>query len=160
TGAGRVVGWGFGVVRFVWFVGLLGVVGAVVARRWVWTPSLRSTGTVETPAAERFRRWWARVIAGAWAALLLGGLASLWFQAANVSGLGLFGSFGLSLFGEVLKTTFGHLWLAELALTVALLVPVIGLARRHPPWRVAPRGPVGPPPPLPARPPRAAAPHG
>src|SRR5438094_7678153 len=43
-GAGRVVGWGFGAVRFVWFAALLGLVGAAVVRLWVWTPAVRNLG--------------------------------------------------------------------------------------------------------------------
>jgi len=39
TGGGRLVGWGFGAVRFAWFCGLLAIVGVAVLRRWVWTPA-------------------------------------------------------------------------------------------------------------------------
>ena len=102
TGAGRVVGWGFGAVRFAWFGALIALVGAVVARRLVWTPALRSTGLTKTEAADSFRRRWPRVLVGAWGVLLAAGALSLWSQAANVSALGLFSAIQWSLFAEVL----------------------------------------------------------
>src|SRR5437868_13408009 len=53
-GAGKLVGWSYGVVRFAWFAALLGLIGAVVVRRWVWTPALRAAGLSESEAGARF----------------------------------------------------------------------------------------------------------
>ena len=44
TGAGRVVGWGYGAVRFLWYAALLAVIGLVAMRRFVWTPAVRAAG--------------------------------------------------------------------------------------------------------------------
>src|SRR5438093_4333044 len=50
-GAGRVVGWGYGAVRFAWYAALLAVIGLVVVRRFVWTPALRAAGLAGSEAA-------------------------------------------------------------------------------------------------------------
>src|SRR2546428_595413 len=79
-GAGRVVGWGFGVVRFLWFASLLGLVGAAVVRLWVWTPAVRHLGLSESDAAEGFRRRFARTFPALWAVLLVAGALSILFE--------------------------------------------------------------------------------
>src|SRR5256885_5720251 len=54
-GAGRVVGWGYGAVRFTWYTALLAVIGLVVVRRFVWTPAVRAARLADSAAAERLR---------------------------------------------------------------------------------------------------------
>ncbi|MEA2825607.1 MAG: copper transport protein [Actinomycetota bacterium] len=129
-GAGTAVGWGFGATRFVWFSGLLGLIGLVVARRWVWTPAVAAVGLADSNAAARFRRRFGPALVGAWAALAVAGSLALVFQAANVSGLSLAASAHLTALRQVLTTSFGHLWIAQMVLTVALGVPVLALTRR------------------------------
>src|SRR5207248_1546625 len=75
VGAGRVVGWGFGVVRFAWFAALLGLIGAAVTRRWVWTLAVAVVGLV------RRRRLWG-VAPRVWLVLLAASAAGLCFVAA------------------------------------------------------------------------------
>src|SRR3954468_14734179 len=54
-GAGRVVGWGFGTLRFLWFAALIGLIGTAVVRRWVWTPAVRGAEMADSPAGGSFR---------------------------------------------------------------------------------------------------------
>jgi copper transport protein len=130
TGAGRVVGWGYGVVRFLWYAALLAVIGLVAMRRFVWTPAVRAAGLTGSEAAARFRRQFGQVLPWAWAALLGAWLGRLVFQAASISGLGLAGSARPGVLGDVLRTGFGRSWLAGLAFTVLAGLPVAGLTRR------------------------------
>ncbi len=130
TGAGRVVGWGYGAVRFTWFAALLAVIGFVVVRRFVWTPALRDAGLADSAAAERFRRRFNRALPWAWAVLLVAWLLTLWFEAASISGLGLAGSAKASVLRDVLKTGFGRSWLAGLGFILVTGLPVGGLTRR------------------------------
>lgn len=130
-GAGRVIGWGFGVVRFAWFGALCLAVGLVVVRRWVWTPTFRSLG-LEPPAGQsRFRRAWPRWLPSAWAALGVATVLSLIFEAASVSGLGLWSSVRPSVLREVLPTSFGRAWEIQTALVVIGVLPVFALVRRR-----------------------------
>jgi copper transport protein len=129
-GAGRVVGWGFGAVRFAWYTALLAVIGLVVVRRFVWTPAVRAAGLADSEAAARFRRRFDRALPWAWRLLLLAWLLVLLFQAASISGLGLAGSARPGVIGDVLRTGFGRAWLVGLAFTLLLGVPVTGLTRR------------------------------
>jgi copper transport protein len=131
SGTGRVVGWGYGVVRFVWYAALLAVVGLVVMRRFVWTPAVRAAGLAESDAAVVFRRRFNRALPSAWILLLSAWLVRLIFQAASVSGLGLVESAGPGVLGDVLRTGFGRSWLAGLGFTLAAGLPVAGLTRRN-----------------------------
>jgi copper transport protein len=133
-GGGRVVGWGFGVVRFTWFAALLALVGVVVVRRWVWTPATVAVGVSSTPAVSRFRRRACRTILAAWLVLAVAGVLSLTFQAASVSGLSLVRAARPSVWGDVLGTAYGHWWAVTMVCTAALGVPVAGLARRKGLW--------------------------
>ncbi|HZQ77954.1 MAG TPA: copper resistance protein CopC [Acidimicrobiia bacterium] len=130
SGAGRVVGWGYGTVRFVWYGALLAVVGLVAVRRSVWTPAVRAAGLGDSAAADRFRRRFSRALPGAWAVLLVAWLVLLVFQAASISGLGLLRSARPSVLRDVLRTGFGRSWLAGLGFTVLVGLPVAGLTRR------------------------------
>jgi copper transport protein len=131
SGTGRVVGWGYGVVRFSWYAALLAVVGLVVIRRFVWTPAVRAAGLAESDAAVVFRRRFNRALPWAWILLLSAWLVRLVFQAASVSGLGLVESAGPGVLGDVLRTGFGRSWLAGLGFTLAAGLPVAGLTRRN-----------------------------
>ena len=130
SGAGRVVGWGYGAVRFTWYAGLLAVIGLVVVRRFVWTPAVRAAGLAESDAAARFRRRFERALPWAWRLLLLAWLLTLVFQAASISGLGLVDSAKPSVLRDVLRTGFGRSWLAGLGFTLLIGLPVVGLTRR------------------------------
>ena len=135
-GAGRVVGWGFGTVRFGWFAALIGLIGTVAMRRWVWTPAVRGTGLADSPAADGFRRRFAHAFPALWVVLFAAGALSLGFHVASVSGLSLASSFKPSTLSDGLDTAFGRYWLWQTAITIALVVPVAGLARRRPLWNV------------------------
>lgn len=138
-GAGRVVGWGFGVVRFLWFGALLGLIGAAVVRLWVWTPSVRRLGLSDSDIAEAFRRRFARTFPMLWAVLLVTGALTLVFQTASISGFSLWRSFQPSALSSTLDTAYGHYWKWTMAITVVLLLPVIALIRRRLLWGVSPR---------------------
>ena len=113
-GAGRTVGWSYGVVRFAWFAALLGLIGAVVVRRWVWTPALRAAGLADSEAGARFRRRFAQTLPALWGLLVVAGGLTIVYEAASVSGLSFFSAFRASVISEVLKTTFGRLWKIEM----------------------------------------------
>lgn len=134
--AGALVGWGGGAARFGWYAALAALVGAVVVRRWVWTPAAAAAGTPE--AATSFRRGTARLLPGAWAVLAVTGAAGLLFQGAKVSGLSLADALSFDVLGEVVGTSFGRLWVVEMAFTAALAVPVVMLARRRMPPLLSP----------------------
>jgi copper transport protein len=137
-GSGRLIGWGFGGVRFAWFAALLVLVGGVVVRRWVWTPAVGAAGLARSEAGVAFRGRFRPVLLGAWAVLAGAGVLALVFQAATASGLSLASAARPSVLGQVLHTSFGRLWLAQSALTAALAVPVLGLAGRRRRWGVDP----------------------
>ncbi len=136
--------WGAGVVRFAWFAALCVLVGFVVIRRWVWTPSLQATGLAATtptgtaagtaPAhpATAFRRCFARGMVGAWVVLAVAGVLSLVFQTASVSALSLSASTHPSALAPTLHSTFGRVWEARMALVAVGAVPVLALVRRRP----------------------------
>jgi len=134
----RVVGWGFGVVRFAWFAGLIAAVGVVVVRRWVWTPASVTAGVDRTTAASDFRRWAGRALIGGWVVLVVAGVLSLVFQTASVSGLTLARAARPTALREVLSTEFGHYWLLSIGCTAVLAVPVAGLVRRRGLWGRSP----------------------
>jgi copper transport protein len=131
SGAGRVVGWGYGTARFVWYAALLSVIGLVVVRRFVWTPAVRAAGLADSAAAERFRRRFGRTLPWVWGLLLVAWLATLVFEAASISGLGLPDSARPSVLRDVLRTGFGRSWLAGLGFTLLAGLPVAGLTRRR-----------------------------
>lgn len=130
-GAGRLVGWGFGAVRFAWFSALLVLVGAVVVRRWVWTPAVREAGLGTSEAASTFRARFRPVLVGAWVALAVAGVLALLFQAATASGLSLLSAARPKVLSEVLGTNYGRYWLLQAGFTVAIAVPVAALASRR-----------------------------
>jgi copper transport protein len=131
-GAGRVVGWSYGVVRFAWFAALLGLIGAVVVRRWVWTPALRAAGLSGSEAGAHFRRRFGQALPALWVLLVVAGGLTIVYEAASVSGLSFFSAFRPSVVSEALGTTFGRLWKVEMLVSLAALVPVVALARRRP----------------------------
>ncbi|MCA1846233.1 MAG: copper resistance protein CopC/CopD, partial [Actinobacteria bacterium] len=131
TGAGRVVGWGYGAVRFLWYAALLAVIGLVVMRRFVWTPAVRAAGLADSPAAAAFRNRFNRALPAAWLLLLVAWLGVLVFQAASISGLGLVESARPGVLADVARTGFGRSWLAGLAFTLITGLPVVGLTRRQ-----------------------------
>ena len=139
--AGALVGWGGGAARFGWYLALAALVGAVVVRRWVWTPAAAAAGVPEV--ARAFRRRTARLLPVAWAVLAGTGAAGLVFQGAKVAGLSLADAVSPDVLGEVVGTSFGRLWVVEMALTAALAVPVVMLARRRVPPVLSPSAWMG-----------------
>ena len=128
--ASRAVTYGFGVIRFLWYAALIGIVGLVVVRRWAWTPTLRDARLLDSDAADRFRRSFSHALIGAWVVLALSGIAALGFQSAVVSGRPFLQSLRPSSLHAVIDRAYGHGWLVEMALVALLLLPVAGLARR------------------------------
>jgi copper transport protein len=124
------VGIGYGLIRFAWFAGLLGLVGLVVVRRLVWTPTLREAELLDSPLAVGFRRRFARALPAAWALLAAAAVATLWFQAATVEGSSLAAAARPGVLSAALEGSFGRLWLVSLALIAVLAVPVVALVRR------------------------------
>jgi copper transport protein len=129
AGAGRMVGWGSGAVRFAWYAALVAVIGLVVVRRFVWTPAVRAAGLAGSAAAALFRRRCNRALPRAWVLLLAAWLARLVFQTAQVSGFGLADSLRPGVLGDVLGTGFGRAWLAGLGFTLVAGLAVAGLTR-------------------------------
>ena len=127
----RAVGWGFGVVRFLWLSALIALIGLAAVRRMVWTPALRANGLGDSPAAERFRTRFSRALPAAWMVLVLAGAASLVFQAASVSGLPLADAAAGRVIEDVLDTTYGRAWLVQIVLAVLAVVPVLALTQRR-----------------------------
>src|SRR5439155_22418988 len=137
-GAGRVVGWGYGAVRFLWFGAFLALVGMVALRAWVWTPAVRATGLVDSRAAARCRAAFAGALPLAWVALAVAGGLELVFQTASVSGLSLVSSAHPHVLSQLLDTTYGRYWRAQMMVTGVLALPVYALVRRRPLARIRP----------------------
>jgi copper transport protein len=148
AGAGRLVGWGFGVVRFAWFAALLGLIGAAVVRRWVWTPAVATVGGGTAVgedddlavAAEGFRGRFRRLFPALWAVLFVAGALTIVFEASSVTALKPWSVLArASVLRDALHTAYGRYWLWQMAITVVALVPVWALVRRRRLWRVPPR---------------------
>jgi copper transport protein len=131
TGVSTAVTWTYGLVRFLWFFALFGIVGLVAVRVFVWTPAVRAAGLGDEPAGQWFRRRFRPALLLAWSMLALTGVAWLFFQSASVSGLPFTEAIEPSVLNEVLRTTFGHVWLAQMAMTVLLALPVAALISDH-----------------------------
>lgn len=129
-GAGRLVGWGFGVDRFLLYAALLALLGATVVRRFVWTPAVRAAGLAGAAWDHHFRRRVARTLVLAWIVGLLAAAVALVFEAASASGLSLWSSARPHVVRQVLDTGFGRWWSLLLVLLAIAVVPVIGLTRR------------------------------
>lgn len=138
-GSGPEVTIGYGIARFLWFGALIAVLGMVAVRRWVWTPAVRAAGLADSAAAEGFRRRFRTALPAAWIVLLVAGVAALVFQSATVSGLGLGEAGRPGVLGELLETAFGRLWVVQMALAVALGLPVLALVARRPVLGLPPR---------------------
>ena len=106
------VDFAFGVVRFLSLALILLCAGGAIVLAWV----LRG----ESPAVSR-PLWPVLSVAGLLLALV--SIAGIGLEGAQASGLGLDAAFRPSLFGDVVDTRFGRVWLvrAGLALTFALL---------------------------------------
>jgi copper transport protein len=139
TAAPAAATWGFGVLRFVWFSAFMLLVGAVAVRRWVWTPAVRATDALDTPAHARFVRRFDVLAPAAVGILVVAGLLQLPAEATTVSGVSIGKSLTPHVLGQVVGTGFGRLWLATVVLSVAMAVPVLALTRRP---RLAGLGPA------------------
>jgi copper transport protein len=136
--AGAAVGWGYGVVRFLWFGSFVVLVGLVAMRRWVWTPALAAAGLRRSDAASTFRRRFRPALVGTWVVLIVSGLAALVFQGATIGGLSMGEAARAEVLREVLRTEFGRWWLVQMGCAAALAVPVWALVARRPLWGVRP----------------------
>ena len=137
--ASSAVGWTYGVVRWAWFVALAALAGFVAARRWVWTPAVRAAGLEDSPAADAFRDRFRWMLPSAWVVLAVATVGLLVFQAAAVSGLPLGSAARAEVVRELLRTTFGDVWLVQAVLVAALAVPVIALVSHRRLLGVGPR---------------------
>jgi copper transport protein len=122
--AGRAVGVAAGIDRFLVFTGMLLLVGGAVFVGFVW------------PAGATDRRV-LRLLWCSWGVVLIATVAGIGLQGASLNGVGLLDAFKPSVFGDVLDTTFGKVWLIRLALLAPLawLLGVLDKADR-PWWRV------------------------
>lgn len=123
--AGTAVGVAAGIARAAVFVSLLVLLGAIALVAFLWPRGADD---------RRIRRllWWSLVV------LAVATVAGIGLQGASVGGLPLADALTPSVFGDVLDTTFGKVWLARLV----LLVPFAALlARLHAStrawWRIA-----------------------
>ena len=130
-GPGPVVTIGYGIARFLWLGALIGVLGMVAMRRWVWTPAVRAVGMGDSAAAQGFRRRFRTVLPAAWVVLVVAGLAVLVFQSATVSGLSLGEAARPAVLGELLDTAFGRLWIVQMTLAAVLAAPAFALVARR-----------------------------
>jgi copper transport protein len=142
-GTGDTVRWGFGVVRALWFGSLIGLVGMVAARRWVWTPAVRAAGLGASPAGASFRSGFRAALPGAWVVLAVTGLLWMVFEGATLAGLSVWSAARPEVLGEVLRTNFGRYWGAGLLLTVAAVIPIVALTRRTPVRGIPPAAWIG-----------------
>jgi copper transport protein len=119
-------------VRFTWVLAFMFLVGAAVVRRFVWTPAVRATGSVESPLTETFRRRFGPALRLSWMILVAAGCFGLLVESATVTVGPLWSSLQPSVLGRLLGTTYGHLWIAQMTLTLLIGPPVYALSDR--PW--------------------------
>ena len=115
------VGVAAGVVRFLVFAAILVLVGGLAFVSFVWPAGV---------GERRVRRllWGALVVLAAGTALGIG------LQGASVGGLGVSDALKPSVFGDVVDTTFGTVWLARLALLVPMAWVLTQVRHAHRGW--------------------------
>ncbi|HEY8545104.1 MAG TPA: copper resistance protein CopC [Acidimicrobiales bacterium] len=128
-GGDDTVGFLFGVVRFVAFVGLVLLVGGALFLAAVWP------GGLGDPRARR-------LLAAGWAAAVAATLLSFGFQGAYSEGTGLGTVVDTGPIGDVLSTRPGRMWLLRLGLLV--LVAVAGAVATRRASTAGGQGRVGP----------------
>ncbi|HMC52820.1 MAG TPA: copper resistance protein CopC, partial [Acidimicrobiales bacterium] len=127
TGVGVV----FAVVRFCWLAAFAFLVGAVVLRRFVWAPAMRSASAARSAADVDFDRRFATALPLAWAVAAAAGAVSLLLESATVSNRPGWGSLRPEQLSRLLLgTSYGRLWIAQMLLVLALALPVLALSRR------------------------------
>jgi copper transport protein len=117
AGSDRVVGVGYGIVRFAAFAGLVVLVGGAVFLAALWPAG------ADEPRARR-------ILAGAWWVALGATVLSIPLQATYAAGGSLADAFDPSLIGDELGARTGRAWLIRLALLAAVAVVGHRLARR------------------------------
>jgi copper transport protein len=116
AGSDRVVGVGYGIVRFAAFAGLVALVGGAVFLAALWP------GGADEPRARR-------ILGGAWCVALGATVLSIPLQATYAAGGSLADAFDPSLIGDELGARTGRAWLIRLALLAAIAVVGPRLAR-------------------------------
>jgi copper transport protein len=116
--AGHGFGFGFGIVRFLTFVGALVFLGGLVFARWRWPESIA-------------RRDVRRLLVLAVGIGLVGTVVSIPFEAGYASGGGWSKMFDHDALQQVLDARYGHALVVRIILLIALL-PFALLRIRHP----------------------------
>lgn len=132
-GGDATVGFLFGVVRFVGFVGLVVLVGGALFLAALWP-----TGGSDPRAR--------RLLVGGWAAALAATVLGFGFQAAYSEGAGLGGIVETGPIGDVFGSRPGRVWLVRLVLLALVAVVGVVVGRRWkatggPAAAVSPSGP-------------------
>jgi copper transport protein len=117
AGSDRVVGVGYGIVRFAAFAGLVVLVGGAVFLAALWPAG------ADEPLARR-------ILGGAWWVALGATVLSIPLQATYAVGGSVADAFDPSLIGDELGARTGRAWLIRLALLAAVAVVGPRLARR------------------------------
>jgi copper transport protein len=123
-GAPTVATWGYGALRFLWFGAFLFLLGALAVDRWVWQPAINDLDASTTPAADAFGRRLRTLVPAAAITLAAATVLHLPAEAATVSGRSLAGSLTPHVLGQILRTSFGHLWLVTTAAAAAVVLAV------------------------------------
>jgi copper transport protein len=119
-----------GLVRFIWLMAFMFVVGASVLRRFVWTPAVRATDAVDSPLTEAFRRRFGPALRLSWMIMVAAGCLGLLLEAATVGAGPLWSSLQPAGLGRLLATTYGHVWIAQMTLALLIGLPVYALSDR------------------------------
>jgi len=141
TSEGSTVDSGLLVARFLYFIGLLVLVGGAIVRLVVFQPALRLAGSGRTEAEESERTGFGVLAFAATALVVVGGWAAVVRQATQVAGISFWaplegrGSFAAPIEGTRFGREFGH---AINAATVFFVLLMCAYAlRRWRPWLFA-----------------------
>jgi copper transport protein len=141
TSEGSTVDSGLLVARFLYFLGLLVLVGGAVVRLVVFAPAMRSAGSGRVEAEEAERTGFGVLAFAATALVVIGGWAAVVRQATQVAGISFWaplegrGSFAAPIEGTRFGREFGH---AINAATVFFVLLMCAYAlRRWRPWLFA-----------------------
>jgi copper transport protein len=121
TGARGISGVAYGIARWLTFTSMLVLVGGGVFLAYVWGSTVGET-TVSSEVRDRFGRRWRGLAFTAWAAAVIGTLASVVLQTAIVADVPIASAVDPSLLGEVATTRFGIVMLARLGLLALAIV--------------------------------------
>lgn len=122
-------------VRAVHVAASVAAAGALLFRLWVATPALRAVGA-GTPWADHFDRQINKIAWTSLAVFFISAGAWLLLVAADVSGQSPVDVVGGGAVATLLTgTRFGHVWIARVAVALALAIYLLhGKPDTHPPW--------------------------